>query len=190
MMGFSYEEDNTIMCFNGAKSWASGWYSPKTRVIEVGSSSYEGNLYGIADYNNTNAAVVLIKINDRTASDYYVTYNRKSGINSETKEGGNQVTVTRQGGEGIIGGYETSLLLAKLGTGMRWIGVISGKTMIVTVTSIDTSFSYARVRIATSTSLTAKPSPYPTDYPTYSPNTDTDWPTYNPSESPITSKPS
>jgi hypothetical protein len=95
MMGYLSGAD-TPKCFNGAKSWQTGWYTTKTRVVEAG-DFFEGDLYGIAHYGNAASSVVLVKINNSSATDIHVTYNHKSGINSGTKHGGNQVTVSRQG---------------------------------------------------------------------------------------------
>ncbi len=101
MMGYSYSnDDGPIMCFNGAKSWQTGWYTSKSKVISPG-EVFISKLYGIVDYNNTALSFVLFKINDASATDLYVTYNCQSGINLGTQEGGNQVTITRAGGEGM-----------------------------------------------------------------------------------------
>ena len=56
----SSQDDGPLRCFNGAKSWQTGWYNPKTRVINAG-DTFEGNVYGIADYSNPAASVVLVK---------------------------------------------------------------------------------------------------------------------------------
>lgn len=75
--------------------------------------SYEGLLASIIeDPTDTEGPPILIKIDTVYATDYYLTYNRKEGFNSETVEGGNQVTVVSQGGEGSA--LAESSLLAKL----------------------------------------------------------------------------
>ncbi len=88
--------------------------SEKSSIVQAG-DCFEENLYGIADYNNTASLCVLVKINDISANDIFITYNRKRGINNGTMESGNQVTVTRAGGEGTR--YAESELLAKLNVG-------------------------------------------------------------------------
>ena len=63
--------------------------------------SYGGLLASIIeDPTKTEDPPILIKINAVDATDYYLTYNRQEGFNSGTMEGGNQVTVVSQGGEG------------------------------------------------------------------------------------------
>ena len=133
------------MCFNSAKSWQTGWYTEKSRIVQTG-DCFEENLYGIADYNNTASSFVLVKIDDTSANDIFITYNRKIGINNGTVEAGNRVTVTRAGGEGTK--YAESELLAKLNNGGTWSGIVSGKNMTVKVLSIETTFEFARVRIS------------------------------------------
>jgi hypothetical protein len=53
-MGYSYsQDDGPVMCFNGAKSWQTGWYNPKSAVVTPSTGGcFEGNLYGIADFGN------------------------------------------------------------------------------------------------------------------------------------------
>jgi hypothetical protein len=94
------------------------------------------------------STVVLAKIDDASATDYFITFNRQTGINSGKQEAGNLVTVTTTGNEGTS--YAKSSLLAKLGAGGSWSGTIDGKTMKVIVLSITTSSSpaYATVRIS------------------------------------------
>jgi hypothetical protein len=68
MMGYSYSsDDGPLMCFNSAKSWQTGWYTEKSRIVQAG-DCFEENLYGIADYNNTASSFVLVKIDDTSVS--------------------------------------------------------------------------------------------------------------------------
>ena len=168
MMGYSYsQDDGPIMCFNGAKSWQTGWYTPKSKVINPG-DVFAANLYGIADYNNVASSFVLFKINDSSATDIYVAYNRKSGINSGTQEAGNQVTITQAGGKGTS--YAESELLAKLSANKSWTGIVSGMNMTVHVMSIDASLQFARVCVAGNINdcFTTPPTASPTSVPTSS----------------------
>lgn len=161
-MGFGYiQDDGPIMCFNGAKSWQTGWYASKSTVVNPSTGGcFEGNLFGIADFGNAASSTVLLKINDLSSTDYYVAFNRQTGINSGTQEAGNQVTVTRQGAEGT--GYAESELVAKLGQGGTWSGAVAGKNMVVTVLSVDLASApaFARVRISENGgSCTSVPTP-------------------------------
>ena len=172
MMGFSYSQDDSpLMCFNAAKSWQSKWYTSKSKVVDPSAGTdncFLGNVYGIADYGNTAATTVLVKIDDASATDYYVAFNRKIGINSGTQEAGNQVTVVKVGGEG--NSYAESELLAKLSSGGSWSGIVDGKNMTVKVLSINTGSTpaYAYVRISEVGSLCGGP-PDPTIPPCLAP---------------------
>ncbi|KAL3760779.1 hypothetical protein ACHAWU_007845 [Discostella pseudostelligera] len=196
MMGYSYGlDDGPTMCFNAAKSWQTQWYASKSTTVDPSASSsaqncFEGKLYGIADFSNAASTVVLAKIDDASATDYFVTFNRQTGMNSGTQEAGNLVTITTTGNEGIS--YSESSLLAKLGAGGSWSGTIDGKTMVVNVLSITTSSSpgYATVRVSENGNpcvVSNAPTRLPTTPPSSSP---TRLPTTPPSSSPTTGSPS
>ena len=155
MMGYSYSQDNgPLMCFNSAKSWQLGWYSSRhaTYNFFTGASTYR--LIGLADHQNVNAASsdrVLIKLNTGSSTDYYMSFNRQTGINSGTQEAGNRVLIQRADGEGTS--YAESELLAKMVAGNTYTldnfdG--SGYDLTVTVNAINTSVSpgYADVTIS------------------------------------------
>jgi hypothetical protein len=132
-MGFSYlSNDGPKECFNAAKSWQLRWYADKTVTLnKKNKKSHVGVLGGIADYSDSNN-IVLVKLNTGISKDYYVNFNRKSGINSGTREAGNQVTVVRAKGEGT--GYALSELLAKLGEGGKYkIDNFDGKGTYATI---------------------------------------------------------
>ncbi len=187
MMGYSYSsDDGPIMCFNPAKSWQTQWYASKSTIVDPSAGNcFEGKIYGIADYSNAASSVVLVKIDDASATDYFVTFNRQTGVNSGTVEAGNQVTVVQAGGEGTS--YAESSLLAKLSAGGSWSGIIDGKTMTVNVLSITTSSSpaYATVRVSENGN-SCTPDPIVTNAPTRLP---TRSPTARPSSAPTTSSP-
>ncbi len=170
------------MCFNGAKSWQSGWYADKevtvnSAAVSGTSSCFDGNMFGIVDYPT--ATTVLLKVQDDVNSvDYYVNFNAKKGINSGTREGGNHVTITSKT-QAVRDTYSESELVAKLG----------GQTSLVfanyniTVGEIDIAIGKAHVTVLPSGQSTyLPPSPAPTNVPT------TGFPTKSPSPPP-TSKP-
>jgi hypothetical protein len=112
MMGFSYPEDSTKMCLNPAKSWQLGWYSDKRMELDMNARGpFSGELIGLTDYQDSNAVnkYVNIKI-DHGSTGYFIGFNRAEGINIDTKEGQNGVTVQSQQGSG----YSESSLLATL----------------------------------------------------------------------------
>mmetsp|Transcript_28882 Transcript_28882/g.44125 ORF Transcript_28882/g.44125 Transcript_28882/m.44125 type:complete len:734 (-) Transcript_28882:114-2315(-) len=146
MMGYSYgQTDGPVMCFNAAKSWQLGWYTSKQSVADV-NTAYVGLLGGVADYGNSAVNTIIVKINTSTAIDYYVTYNKKAGINSGTVEGANQVMVTSQGGEGAS--YAESSLLAKLNAGgTHTISNFDGTGQNMEITFIELINNVASVKI-------------------------------------------
>mmetsp|Transcript_20344 Transcript_20344/g.30258 ORF Transcript_20344/g.30258 Transcript_20344/m.30258 type:complete len:824 (-) Transcript_20344:193-2664(-) len=125
VMGFSYtENDGPLMCFNAAKSWQLGWYSDTDQAITLsldGDRSYVGRLSGVVHYNdgnnpNSSSNPILIKLNrEKRLTDFFITFNAKTGPNSGTMEGANEVLIVKSGDEGK--GYYESELVAKLGVG-------------------------------------------------------------------------
>lgn len=95
IMGYGYAEENQPqMCFNGAKSWLLGWYSDKAIEInqnDISRRSIYLSFFG--DYEKVPALsaanVVLFKVGN-----YHMQYNLKKGINIQTMEFINAVTVT------------------------------------------------------------------------------------------------
>jgi len=89
-MGFgSSRTDGPKKCFNAAKSWELDWYKSKAVAVSpLTESLWTGKLYGIVDYGNGAANVVLVKIVEPgKVPDYYMNFNRKDGFNSETEHG-------------------------------------------------------------------------------------------------------
>lgn len=138
-MGYSYSEDDTSMCFNAAKSWQLGWYSDRALTIDASVNRiYEGELAGIVEDPFTGDIPILIKLDTTSSDDYYINFNRKIDFNSGTKEGANQVMITKAGAEG--NGYSQSWLQAKLSANSSWESPadFNGETVTVTVNSIGT----------------------------------------------------
>ena len=159
MMGYSYSQDDTPeMCFNGPKNWQLGWYSDRQIVV---TSGWTGNIVGLVDYQNTSDETIVLQIPasvDGGSDDWYVSFNRKSGINSGTVEGGNQVLVhKRESGNG----YSQSWLMAKLNSGESY----SDAPLTITVNSIDFSASPAAYASITVGEITSFPSTFPSQSP-------------------------
>lgn len=162
MMGYSYsQDDGPKMCFNSAKSWQLGWFTNKQATFNVADGFWSGRLIGQVDYQNAAALAddrVLLKLNTVSSTDYYVSFNRKTGVNSGTVEGGNQVVLHRAG-EGNA--YAESELLAKLSAaGSYTIENFdnSGIPLTLTVNAINLGASpaYADVTIITACSSDAQ----------------------------------
>lgn len=150
-MGSLYGQENgPLMCFNAAKSWQLGWYDDKAVIVSPSSSSWSGQLMGISDYSNPKTQTVLLKLETGTNEDYYINFNRKSGINRDVREGGDQVLVTIQDKNGI--GYSESKQVARLSSrGSYEIQNFggSGRSVKIKVSSINRSASpgYADVTV-------------------------------------------
>jgi len=191
-MGYSSAyDDGPLMCFNAPKNWQLGWYSDAQEIVTV--DGWSGNLYGIADYGGTEigSAGVIAQIPasiDGGTDDWYVSFNRKAGINAGTSEGGDQVLVhkTPAGSEEA----EESTLMAKLSAGETY----SGAPLPIQVSAIDI-FSqqrpgFATVIIGTPLVTTAPVTNAPiTPSPTHSPSTSLVEPTPSPSSATPTKSP-
>ena len=90
MMGYSYSSSDTPkMCFNAAKNWQLGWYpNGKYSIVPLstgsGQKSFTGHLIGLSEYGSLDTSKndkVMVQITGYS-DDYYVSFNRKSGINS------------------------------------------------------------------------------------------------------------
>jgi len=139
LMGYSYGSFTTRMCFNNAKSWQLGWYGLKRETLDFSQrGGFNGTLVGVNDYQHVAATgrYVVVKIVGGTAGDLFVGFNRKAGINADTPEGVNQVTVQNQLGTG------KSWLQAKLSAGGQFNVTNfrnTNRTLIIKVTSINLS---------------------------------------------------
>lgn len=149
------------MCFNAPKSWQLGWYSDKHQEVTASSGCTEVSLHGIADYESVLGGTVIVRIQD-SEEEWYVSFNRKNGINSGTVEGGDQVLVHKQS-SGTGYGYAQSYLMAKLDEGGTYMAELDEGRTSIQVTSISNGqVRYAQVKIG------CEPTPEPTSEPTAS----------------------
>ncbi len=190
-MGYSYSQDEgPRMCFNNAKNWQLGFYSDRRTVAFPLAASWTGDLVGLAEYDkSSDGQNVVLKVEGHTI-DYYVGFNRKTGINSGTVEGGNQVTIqSRSLGQG----YAESRLEAKLSAGGTFaISNFGGTTDTVTIEVVSISIATvpgtATVKVYKPQIATASPTTSPTATPTASPTASPTLPvTASPTASPTTS---
>ena len=128
-------------------------------------------LSGIADYETTPNKVLVKVVNpDGSGADIFVAFNAKKGINSGTKEAGDQVTVVQvKGGGGLS--YSESTLLGKLGDGGIYTSPDfkdGAEPLTVQVDSISGSDS-ADIKIYFGSGCTVTPPPAPTNQPTHMP---------------------
>jgi hypothetical protein len=118
---------------------------------------------GQSDKDVNTGQIILVKMSRPSAAgkDLFLMYNKKSGINSGTVEGGNMVTVVEADGEGTA--YGESWLVAKLGIGdvytaSNYLG--AGKDLVITVLSIGNA-AHVRIEYDDLCTRTMAPTPSP-----------------------------
>lgn len=97
MMGNAKGTDDMSRCYNAQKSWQLGWYEDKTETIDPleGTGIFDFVLNGVSDYKRNNDALIVLRLEQTSKeADYYVGFNRASGINKDTTEDRNMVTIT------------------------------------------------------------------------------------------------
>jgi hypothetical protein len=81
------------MCFNAAKSWKLGWYDDRALEITdemLQGDGFNGKLAAFVDYDKVpEGEYVLLKVGTK-----YLIFNEQKGINSETQEFANTVSIT------------------------------------------------------------------------------------------------
>jgi len=120
-MGGSPGVDDFKMCFNPQKSYQLGWYEDQTQTFNPldGTSQREFILNGVSDYQkNTDAFVVLRMRQLSKEQDYYIGYNRATGINEQSGEDKGAVTIVRKE-YGSPKTYAQSTKIAALQPGQR-----------------------------------------------------------------------
>lgn len=122
-MGFSQGTDDWKMCYNPQKSYQLGWYEDQTKVINPldGVGRREFVLNGVADYGENKDAVLVLRLRQVTPDqDFYIGFNRAVGINEQTGEHRNMVTIIRKD-YGAPDEYAQSTKVAALRPGQRVI---------------------------------------------------------------------
>jgi len=127
LMGVSSGEDDYRQCYNPQKSYQLGWYDDQTWSIDplAADSSdklpLDFTLNGVADYgNNPDALVVLRLAQENHHQDYYIGYNRATGIHADTTEDADHVTVVRKD-FGSPKAYGQSTKMASLWVGQNFV---------------------------------------------------------------------
>ena len=96
----SYNDDGPAICFNGAKSWETGWYaSDNVDVVPSSTVPFTADLIGAADwsagtYTPGNHRVVLRITDSSQTQKYHIMYNRAKGPNVGVTFAKDKVTVT------------------------------------------------------------------------------------------------
>lgn len=108
-MGTSYIQaggtPQTRVCFNPAKSWQLGLYGNRRMDLDFSTApGFQGQLIGVDDYENPNGngKYVTVRVSSsRVNYDVFIGFNVKKGINADSREYGNMVTITTQNGEAV-----------------------------------------------------------------------------------------
>ena len=131
-------DDGPAMCFNGPKSWQLGWYSDRHVTLKSGNYNWSGDLYGVADYAKTDESdkmIVRLAHPDKL-KEFYISFNSKTGANSETFLGGDKVLVHRKKGSASSNAY--SELVAELSEENPTVTVkINGESIPISVSEIN-----------------------------------------------------
>ncbi len=128
-MGYGDGKDDTRKCFNGAKMMELGYYEHTVTLNPV-DNSFTGKLIGVADYGEVTSEhtlVVEVINSDPESNNLYVSYNRKKGINIDTGEYGDMVTIVSAEFR------ERSLLVGAVGpnSSFRVENFFSGRDLII-----------------------------------------------------------
>ena len=176
-----YADDKGVMCFNPAKTFqiangGNSWYNEKSQdtiVWDSGTSDgthWTGKVIGIADYNNNpDARPVVVKIESGGPNDLFVGFNRAKGINKDTADAQDLVTVHIAENEGLT--YAKSVLEAILAEGEsfvvdNWRNSSVAMTIFVKEINLDANPGYADVVMTFGSAPTNTPTYLPTPIPT------------------------
>jgi len=121
-MGGSSAKDDIRKCYNPQKNYQLGWYEDKVKTIDPldGDGYREYVLNGVADYMSNENALVVLRLKQRSSEqDYYIGYNRATGINTGTSEDRDKVTIVKKE-YGAADQYGQSTKVASLSPGQSF----------------------------------------------------------------------
>jgi len=128
------------LCYDAAKSWQLGWYNDHdvTFYPENESSTWGtvNTMVGIANYDQaTSDTPVLIKLETGLAEDYFINFNRATGINEQNVEADDEVTIVKANADTKSQSYLQATLLEGESHTIDGLGTASG--IVVKLLSID-----------------------------------------------------
>ncbi len=169
-MGNRHYSDDGFQCFNPAKNFQLNWYNDAKITENPTIQGYSNTLtlVGIGEYGNRGVNPVTVRLETGTGADYFVGFNRAIGPNRFNDQGDNKVNiiqVTQGNGQSYAQSYLKALLSQGQSHSISNFGG-TGKTVTVTVNSIDISSSPGTAIISIDDGLTpAPPTPPPTAPP-------------------------
>ena len=99
VMGSSSGPTQDRMCFNPHKNFFLPWYTDQNNSIDPldGDGTRDFLLHGVANYGDDPLATISLRLRTPSSQpyDYFVGFNRKSGVNADSKADPNLVTVVR-----------------------------------------------------------------------------------------------
>jgi len=150
-----------MMCYNPQKSYQLGWYKDKVKTINPldTQGEREFKICGVADYeDDQDDSLVVLRLKQSTfGQDYYIGFNSDRGINKDTLEDNNLLTIVFKNSGGPDQ-YSQSTKVASLALGQRHVienfdgdrdiqvvfsGLKDGKTALVEVIDNTDPISYA-----------------------------------------------
>jgi len=140
-MGGSSSAADNRMCYNPQKSYQLGWYDDQVATINPldGQGRREYTLNGVDDYGRDSGNLIVLRLRQTSLDqDYYIGYNKATGINRNSGEDQDSVTVIRKE-YGAPDQYGQSTKLAGLSPGQRALITDyngSGRTVQVAFTGI------------------------------------------------------
>lgn len=143
-------------------------------ILEPPSQSI--TMVGVADYgNNPNGHPVVVKIETGTDDDYFLAFNRATGLNGDNDLADDKVTIVKTGENGEA--YSLSYLEAFMGQGeshtLAFGDSVTGTIMRIAVTSINLATNPAQAVVEIDywpkSILTSAPTTSPSFTPTLSP---------------------
>lgn len=123
LMGSSANKDDHRMCYNPQKNYQLGWYKDKAKIINPldGVGRHEFVMNGVSDYERNNDALIVLRLKQMSMEqDYYIGFNRATGINRDTSEDSNMLTIVRKE-SGLADQYGQSTKVASLMPGKRHV---------------------------------------------------------------------
>jgi len=151
VMGYGNTMDDDRKCFNAVKSWELGWYSAAHKTLDPFNFVFNGQIVGFAEFDKREERHAIIKISGHNDdNDYFVSFNRKVGINAGSTVDGDKVIVHSNNEKkrtAIVSSKETALSAGGSFTIDNFGG--SGKilSVIVEEVSVNTVPGYAHVLI-------------------------------------------
>lgn len=135
------------MCFNAAKSWDIGWYTDRQIEIdtELHFQSWTGRLAPIADYRKLNDDGINYHVLAKVGN-LYLSYNKQKGINADTQNHKDRVTVVESMG-GLSSKSNVVASLSIEGHSKRYSHISLGVTIEVCDVGIEGRVDFAIVSI-------------------------------------------